>query len=73
MDRLDVGVPSRVIASKVTEQGRRATVGWEGPPMLTAANADGTTPDGSLIDEILREGAQRNPAAPLERAVAAAA
>jgi hypothetical protein len=35
--------------------------------VLNAVNADGTTTDGSsLIDEIVREGARRMPAAALE-------
>ena len=37
--------------------------------MLTAVNADGTTPNGSLIDEIVREGARRMLAAALEAEV----
>ncbi|MFF8911510.1 transposase, partial [Streptomyces olivaceoviridis] len=34
--------------------------------MLTLVNADGTTRDGSLLDEIVREGARRMLAAALE-------
>lgn len=34
--------------------------------MLSLVNADGTTRNGSLIDEIVREGARRMPAAALE-------
>ncbi|MFD3656487.1 IS256 family transposase [Streptomyces sp. NPDC058620] len=37
--------------------------------MLTVVNADGTTPNGSLIDEIVREGARRMLAAALEAEV----
>ncbi|MFI0716465.1 IS256 family transposase [Streptomyces inhibens] len=37
--------------------------------MLSVVNADGTTPNGSLIDEIVREGARRMPAAALETEV----
>ncbi|MDQ1065013.1 hypothetical protein QFZ32_000452 [Streptomyces canus] len=38
--------------------------------MLSVVNADGTTADGSsLIDEIVREGARRMPAAALEAEV----
>ncbi len=37
--------------------------------MLTVVNEDGTTPHGSLIDEIVREGARRMPAAALEAEV----
>ncbi|MGW7260304.1 IS256 family transposase, partial [Streptomyces sp. NPDC054834] len=34
--------------------------------MLSVVNADGSTPNGSLIDEIVREGARRMLAAALE-------
>ena len=37
--------------------------------MLTVVNADGSTPSGSLIDEIVREGARRMLAAALEAEV----
>lgn len=37
--------------------------------MLSVVNADGSTPDGSLIDEIVREGARRMLAAALEAEV----
>jgi transposase-like protein len=37
--------------------------------MLTVVNADGTTPNGSMIDEIVREGARRMLAAALEAEV----
>jgi transposase-like protein len=41
-------------------------VGREGTPVLSVVNADGNTPNGSLIDEIVREGARRMLAAALE-------
>ncbi|MFF7249797.1 hypothetical protein ACFZBU_38535 [Embleya sp. NPDC008237] len=37
--------------------------------MLSAVNADGTTETGFLIDDIVREGARRTPAAALETEV----
>ena len=37
--------------------------------MLSVVNADGSTPNGSLIDEIVREGARRMLAAALEAEV----
>lgn len=37
--------------------------------MLSVVNDDGTTPDGSLMDEIVREGARRMLAAALEAEV----
>ncbi|AXE78461.1 hypothetical protein C5746_17700 [Streptomyces atratus] len=37
--------------------------------MLTVVNADSSTPNGSLIDEIVREGARRMLAAALEAEV----
>lgn len=37
-----------------------------GTPVLTVVNADGATSNGSLIDEIVREGARRMLAAALE-------
>lgn len=37
--------------------------------MLSVVNADGTTETGSLIDDIVREGARRMPAAALEAEV----
>lgn len=37
--------------------------------MLTVVNADGSTDNGSLIDEIVREGARRMLAAALEAEV----
>src|SRR5438309_698828 len=39
--------------------------------MLTVVNADGSTDNGSLIDEIVREGARRMLAAALEAEVSA--
>lgn len=57
-DRVDAGVD-------VPLQG----VGREGTPVLTVVNADGSTRDGSLLDEIVREGARRMPAAALEAEV----
>ncbi|GEC10660.1 hypothetical protein SSP24_83150 [Streptomyces spinoverrucosus] len=45
-------------------------MGWEGTPVLSVVNADGTTANGSsLIDEIVREGARRMLAAALEAEV----
>jgi hypothetical protein len=42
-------------------------VGREGTPVLAVADDDSTTPGGSSpLDEIVREGARRMPAAPLE-------
>jgi hypothetical protein len=34
-------------------------VGRARPPILTVVDSDGTTPNGSSIDEIVREGAKR--------------
>lgn len=41
----------------------------EGTPVLSVVNDDDTTPNGSLIDEIVREGARRMLAAALEAEV----
>lgn len=43
--------------------------GREGTPVLSVVNEDGTTEAGSLIDEIVRDGARRMPAAALEAEV----
>jgi transposase-like protein len=48
--------------------GRRWRVGREGTPVLTVVNADGSTPNSSLI-EIVREGVRRMLAAALEAEV----
>lgn len=40
----------------------------EGTPVLSVVNDDGTTPNGSSTDEIVREGARRMPAVELEQA-----
>ncbi|MFG2439686.1 hypothetical protein [Streptomyces sp. NPDC048508] len=42
----------------VTEWAAAANVGREGTRMLTIVNDDGTTPHGSLIEDIGREGAR---------------
>ncbi|MER7000661.1 hypothetical protein [Streptomyces sp. NPDC000410] len=39
--------------------------------MLTVVDTDGSTRDGSMLDEIVREGARRMPAAALEAEVSA--
>lgn len=49
----------------IEEAGVRST-GREGTPVQSVVNDDGTTPNGSLIDEIVREGARRMPAAALK-------
>ncbi|MFF1445638.1 hypothetical protein [Streptomyces sp. NPDC058295] len=48
--------------------GVRST-GREGMPVLSVVNDDGTTPNGFLIDAIVREGARRMLAATLEAEV----
>src|SRR5215213_1049539 len=58
------------------KQGPRANAGREGTPVLTVATPDEPTPattttGGSLIDEIVRDGARRMLAAALEAEVAA--
>jgi transposase-like protein len=53
----------------VTEQARVRSAGREGTPVLTVMNDDASTRDGSLIDEIVREGARRMLAAALEAEV----
>jgi putative transposase len=53
----------------VIEWADAANVGREGTPVLTVVNEDGTTPHGSLIDDIVREGARRMLAAALEAEV----
>ncbi len=45
------------------------STGREGTPVLSVVDADGSTPNGSLIDEIVREGARRMPASALEAEV----
>jgi hypothetical protein len=52
----------------IEEAGVRST-GREGTPVQSVVNDDGTTPNGSLIDEIVREGARRMPAAALKAEV----
>src|SRR3954469_16255493 len=66
------------IADEGIKQGPRANAGREGTPVLTVVNPDDSTPatgpvssDGSLIDEIVRDGARRMLAAALEAEVAA--
>ena len=39
--------------------GPRRSAGREGTPVLSAVNAEGSTESGSMIDEIVREGARR--------------
>jgi transposase-like protein len=67
---------------KVSKQTPRANAGREGTPVLTVVNPDDPTPasapaaagvavGGSLIDEIVRDGARRMLAAALEAEVAA--
>src|SRR5258705_10664014 len=69
------GVPSRVVRLGI-KQGPRANAGREGTPVLTVVtnNEDapaGPADGGSLIDEIVRDGARRMLAAALEAEVAA--
>ncbi len=45
------------------------TAGWEGTPVLSVVSNDGTTETGSLMDDIVREGARRMLAAALEAEV----
>ena len=52
----------------IEEAGVRST-GREGTPVLSVVNDDGITLNGSLIDEIVREGARRMLAAALEAEV----
>src|ERR1700730_16371741 len=68
------------IADQGIKQGPRANAGREGTPVLTVVNPDDPTPaavpapqrlGGSLIDEIVRDGARRMLAAALEAEVAA--
>src|SRR3954447_21120237 len=66
------------IADEGIKQGPRANAGREGTPVLTVVNPDDSTPgtgpvssDGSLIDEIVCDGARRMLAAALEAEVAA--
>src|SRR3954464_7052351 len=68
------------IADEGFQQGPRANAGREGTPVLTVVNPDDPTPvtgpvppsaGGSLIDEIVRDGARRMLAAALEAEVAA--
>jgi hypothetical protein len=68
------------IADEGIKQGPRANAGREGTPVLTVVNSEDCTPaaapaattvGGSLIDEIVREGARRMLAAALEAEVAA--
>src|SRR3954449_1420070 len=68
------------IADEGFQQGPRANTGREGTPVLTVVNPDDPTPvtgpvlpsaGGSLIDEIVRDGARRMLAAALEAEVAA--
>ena len=58
---------SRVIVPsdrlKAAEQADAANVGREGTPVPSPVNAGGSTPNDSLIDETVREGARRIPAA----------
>lgn len=53
--------------ARVDEECSRP-VDWRrrGTPILTVVNADGSTPNGSLTDEIVRDGARRMLAAALE-------
>src|SRR3954454_8199988 len=68
------------IADEGFQQGPRANAGREGTPVLTVVNPDDPTPvtgpvppsaGGSLIDEIVRDGARRMLAAALEAEAAA--
>ena len=53
----------------VTEQTRVRRPGREGTPVLSVVHAEGSTESGSMIDEIVREGASRMLAAALEAGV----
>jgi transposase-like protein len=68
------------IADEGIKQGPRANAGREGTPVLTVVNSEAPTPaaapapdpvGGSLIDEIVRDGARRMLAAALDAEVAA--
>src|SRR5437764_9681003 len=70
------GVPSREIQSRESSRPAPASVGREGTSVLTLVTEDRSTPaaptaGGSLIDEIVRDGARRMLAAALEAEVAA--
>src|SRR5258705_8685365 len=70
------GVPSREIQSRESSRPAPASVGREGTPVLTLVTEEQSTPaapvaGGSLIDEIVRDGARRMLAAALEAEVAA--
>ena len=63
---------------KVSSKARGANAGREGTSVLTSSKSDEPTPaaglvscDGSIIDEIVRDGARRMLAAALEAEVAA--
>src|SRR3982751_3971916 len=67
------------IADEGFQQGPRANAGREGTPVLTVVNLDDSAPatgpvasaaGGSLIDEIVRDGARRMLAAALQAEVA---
>src|SRR6266568_4673330 len=73
-----MGLGRRTFPRDPTEgikQGPRANAGREGTPVLTVVTEEGPTPaatavGGSLIDEIVRDGARRMLAAALEAEVA---
>src|SRR5258708_18501682 len=70
------GVPSREFQPRKSSRPAPASVGREGTPVLTLVTENPSTPAaptvaGSLIDEIVRDGARRMLAAALEAEVAA--
>jgi len=76
VDEVGRGVPSRVSSEGQFKRGSRWNAGREGTPMLTVAKDQQDTPSipkpgGSMLDEIVREGARRMLAAALEAEVAA--
>ena len=58
-----------MILYRSPSQARVRSAGREGTPVLSVVNEDGSTATGSLIDEIVREGARRMLAAALEAEV----